>query len=127
MAVKVESPVGEVMTIVVCTCPEPEACANRPVPPVTVNVTVSWKVGGLEEVGQETPLPETKIRSPFAAVIVSLSLPTKPPQLLVPVTLVVPTSIDLPRCSKLTVAVMLFLVAEVATPVPDILPLKGND
>ena len=85
------------MTIVVCTAPDPEAFANRPVPPVTVKVTVSWNVSGLLEVGQETPFPKTNILSPFAEVIVSCSVPTNPPQSDPPVTLVVPTSVNLPR------------------------------
>ena len=122
VAVKVED-VCDVMTIVVLTVPDPEASAKRPVPPVTMKETVSWNT--VWEVGHETPLPETKILSPFVDVIVSLSLPTKPPQSDCPVTMVLPTSFDFPRCSRYTVAVMLFEVSDVAVPVPDILPLKG--
>ncbi len=84
------------MRIVVCTSPDPEAFENRPVPPVTVKVTVSLNVGGLFETGHETPFPETNILSPFAEVIVSCSLPTNPPQSDVPVTLVVPASVNRP-------------------------------
>ncbi len=88
------------MIIVVWTSPEPEAFVNRPVPPVTVKRTVSSNVSGLVEIGQETPFPERYILSPFAEVIVSCSIPTNPPQSDVPVTLVVPTSENLPRCER---------------------------
>ena len=127
VAVNVESPDWEVMTIVVCTAPEPEAFANRPVPPVTVKVTVSWNISGLVEIGQETPFPETNILSPFCEVIVSRSVPTNPPQSEAPVTLVVPTSVSLPRCERWPVAVRLLVVCDVATPLPAIDPFKGVD
>lgn len=94
VAVKVDV-VCDVITIVVCTITDPEASANRPVPPVMMKVTVSWNTVG--PAGHETPLPETNNSSPFAAVIVSFSVPTKPSHVDWPVTVVVPTRFDLPR------------------------------
>ena len=55
VAVKVDAPSGEVIVIVVCVVPDPEALANRPVPPLIVNVTVSWKTSGLADTGQDVP------------------------------------------------------------------------
>ena len=52
---KVDAPSGEVMVIVVWVVPDPEALANRPVPPLIVNVTVSWKTSGLVDTGQDVP------------------------------------------------------------------------
>ena len=125
MAVKDESPAGEVMMMVVRVVPEPEASAKRPVPPVIVKLTVSWNSSGLDETIQDVPFPETKTSSPLAEVIVSFSVPTNPPHPVVPMAVVVPTSFDLPRWLRWTMAVMLFVVIDVAVPLPDMLPLNG--
>lgn len=77
-AVKVDV-VSDVSNMVVCIVPEPEASANRPVPPIMLKETISWNIVGFEP-GHETPEPAMETWSPFAAVSVSTSIPTNPPQ-----------------------------------------------
>ena len=76
VAVKVP-PVCDVITALISTDPEPEACSKRPVPPVIVNVPVSWKL--LVEVGHADSFAVMNSLSPFAAVKVSCSVAVKPP------------------------------------------------
>lgn len=76
VAVKVP-PVCEVITALISTDPEPEACSKRPVPPVIVNGPVSWKLW--DEVGHAASFAVMNSLSPFAAVKVSCSVAAKPP------------------------------------------------
>ena len=76
VAVKVP-PVCEVISALISTDPEPEACSKRPVPPVMVIGPVSWKLW--VEVGHATSCAEMNSLSPFAAVKVSCSVAVKPP------------------------------------------------
>ena len=52
--------VGEATVVVNWIMYEPDACANRPVPPDIVAEAVTWIMFGLA-VGQATPVAEPKI------------------------------------------------------------------
>lgn len=116
--------VDEVITPEASRDPVPEASSKRPVPPVTVQDPVMWKV--FVEVGHKTSFDDVNTLSPFAAVKVSCSVAVDPPwHDAEPVMDAEAAKEVSPMCCIWPGPVMVALVCDAKVNVPEKLPLKG--